>query len=149
MKLLSCDLPLTQAVDSQKHVFWFNCDFGSARPLPAGVFFSLQVPFDDVGLCTYWQLGFLWNFSSGKTYTFKGCNVCVFSLIIFRHNDSNILLPAVKYCPYISYEWVVTQSNTAFTESLSNQKSWDIWRIVSINFQGLIYFKCCRTVLNR
>lgn len=83
LKLLSREPPITQAVDSRKLVFWLCCGFGSARPLPVRVSSSCQVPLDGVGNCPHWHLGFLCNFSKGKTYTFKGYIVLsVFLLLV-------------------------------------------------------------------
>lgn len=46
LKLLSSSLPITQAANSQKLVFWSCCGYGSARPLPVRPSLRFRVPFN-------------------------------------------------------------------------------------------------------
>ena len=152
LKLLSCEPPITQVLTFRN----FSSDRFVALGLPdlfLSVSSSFQVPFDGVGNCTHWHLGLLCNFSKGKTYTFKGYNglsVFLCQLSFSRHYDSNKLLPAAQYCPNNASEGVATQSVPTlllYRQRVCNSstKVWTPVGIVCINFQGLIYFHCCRT----
>ncbi|KAG2460465.1 SNIP1 protein, partial [Polypterus senegalus] len=46
LKLLSCEMPTTQAGDPQKLVFYLGYDFGSARSLPVRISSSFQLALD-------------------------------------------------------------------------------------------------------
>lgn len=60
------------------------CGIGSVWPVPIQVSSCFQVPFDGI---ENWHLGFLNNFSKGKTYIFKSYNAlsianCLFLVIM-------------------------------------------------------------------
>lgn len=117
IKLCLCsEPPLTQDVDSQKHVFWCCCDFGSARPLPVSPGF--WVPGE--GNYTHWHLDFLCNFFVGRTYIFKcddGLSLFHYLAPFSRHFDMNCLnlnnKPVLKlltggvYLVIIKWHWDV------------------------------------------
>lgn len=78
LKLLFCEPPIIEAVNSQKLVNWFSCGFASARPLPVRVCPSFWHPLDGKGNYTDGLTFFAVSLSERRTFL-SVMMVCLYS----------------------------------------------------------------------